>query len=81
MQTVVKNAKGKDTEPGCQAYYFFVPEDGNEDFLYGIEMYPPIEIYELTAAMMIKKPSKKPILTQTLSKLSSSTIFPPHSYL
>jgi len=41
MQRVVKNAKSHDTEPGCQAYFFFVPKDGNEDFLYGVEMYPP----------------------------------------
>jgi quinol monooxygenase YgiN len=39
MQPVVKNAKGRDTEPGCQAYYFFVPRDGNEEYLYGMEMY------------------------------------------
>lgn len=39
MQPVVKNAKSKDTEPGCQAYYFFVPRDGDESFLYGMEMY------------------------------------------
>jgi hypothetical protein len=44
MQPVVKNAKSKDTEPGCQAYFFFIPEDGNEDFLYGIEMYYPIDV-------------------------------------
>jgi quinol monooxygenase YgiN len=39
MQRVIKNAKSRDTEPGCQAYYFFVPQDGNEEFLYGVEMY------------------------------------------
>jgi len=39
MQRVVKNAKSHDTEPGCRAYFFFVPKDGNEDFLYGVEMY------------------------------------------
>ena len=38
---MVKNAKSHQTEPGCQAYYFFVPRDGNEEFMYGIEMYPP----------------------------------------
>ena len=38
MQPVVKNAKSRDTEPGCHAYYFFVSKDGNEEFLYGIEM-------------------------------------------
>jgi hypothetical protein len=39
MQQVVQHAKGKDTEPGCQTYFFFVPEDGNEEYLYGLEMY------------------------------------------
>jgi len=38
MQPVVKNAKSHETEPGCQAYYFFVAQDGNEEFMYGIEM-------------------------------------------
>jgi hypothetical protein len=44
MQPVVKNAKSHETEPGCQAYFFFVPKDGNEDFLYGIEMYSRITV-------------------------------------
>jgi len=39
MQPVVNNAKSHDTEPGCQAYFFFQPADGSEDFLYGVEMY------------------------------------------
>jgi hypothetical protein len=44
MQPVVKNAKSRETEPGCQAYYFFVPADGNEDYLYGIEMYAILNV-------------------------------------
>jgi hypothetical protein len=41
MQPVVKNAKSHKTEPGCQAYFFFVPEDaeeGKEEVMNGIEM-------------------------------------------
>lgn len=41
MQPVVKNAKSHETEPGCQAYFFFVPEDseeGKEEVMNGIEM-------------------------------------------
>ena len=41
MERVVKNARGRDIEPDFQAYFFFVPEDGKEDFLYGVEMYVP----------------------------------------
>jgi hypothetical protein len=41
MQGVVQHAKGRETEPGCQTYFFFIPEDGNEEFLYGVEMYLP----------------------------------------
>ena len=40
MKPVVEHSKGRDTEPGCQAYLFFVPRDGNEEYLYGMEMYP-----------------------------------------
>jgi hypothetical protein len=41
MQPVVKNAKSHETEPGCRAYFFFVPEDseeGKEEVMNGIEM-------------------------------------------
>jgi hypothetical protein len=38
-EAMVKNAKGSDTEPNCGTYFFFTPEDGEEEWLYGIEMY------------------------------------------
>jgi len=57
MERVVKNAKSHDTEPGCQAYFFFVPKDGSEDFLYGVEMYRP-QLSFLTSVTMTRKPSK-----------------------
>jgi hypothetical protein len=44
MQPEVKNAKSHDTEPGCQAYFFFIPKDGSEDFLYGVEILLPTTV-------------------------------------
>jgi hypothetical protein len=43
MGPVVKNAKSHETEPGCQAYYFFTPKDGNGEIMWGVEMSVPIE--------------------------------------
>jgi quinol monooxygenase YgiN len=48
MQPVVKNAKSRETEPGCQAYYFFTPRDGNGEVMWGIEMYIPPQLTKLT---------------------------------
>jgi hypothetical protein len=59
MQRVVKNSKSRGMEPGCQAYFFFVPEDGNEDFLYGVEMYLPLVFRSVTQVMTTRRQSKK----------------------
>ena len=76
MQRVIKNAKSHDTEPGCQAYFFFVPKDGSEEFLYGVEMYLR-RLCFLTAVTMTKRLSKRP--TSTLKHSNPSLRNPPHS--
>jgi len=69
MQRVIKNAKSHETEPGCQAYFFFIPKDGNEEFLYGVEMYLT-QLPFLTAVTMTKRPSRT--LTSTLKHSNPS---------
>jgi len=73
MQVVVDNAKGHDTEPGCQAYFFFQPADGNEEFLYGVEMYLfDLRVSDLTVTTP-KTISKTPISIPMPSKVSKRT--------
>ena len=69
MQPVVKNAKSRETEPGCQAYFFFTPKDGNEEVLYGIELYGLAFLWS-NEVTMTKKLSRKPTLTLQPSKIS-----------